>query len=143
MNTLFQWSHPLTQIFALLVGLVAFLYGFMDFLRRHCGKKILFPWKKHVRWGTLALILWMFGTISGFTLTWVGYDTIFITDEHAYVGVTIFFLAIASLFTGFIMDKYKKNRKKLPIIHGIINLILIILVLWQAVTGHVLMESFF
>ena len=51
-------------------------------------------------------------------------------------------LAILGLITGYIMNRYKKKRKILPLIHGAINVLLIILVAVECYTGVQVWKDF-
>lgn len=46
------------------------------------------------------------------------------------------------LITGYIMNRYKKKRKILPLIHGTINVLLIILVAVECYTGVQVWKDF-
>ena len=51
-------------------------------------------------------------------------------------------VAILGLITGYIMNRYKKKRKILPLIHGTINVLLIILVAVECYTGVQVWKDF-
>ena len=100
-----------------------------------------FPWKQHVKLGTLALVLWILGAL-GFYVTLDLFGSTHITGLHAELAWPIIGLAILGLITGYIMNRYKKKRKILPLIHGTINVLLIILVAVECYTGVQVWKDF-
>lgn len=140
MNTLLLWSHPVMQFIAVLTGLFALRQGFKRFAMLR-GKKVIFPWKKHVKLGSITLLLWILG-LTGFGITFAVFEAINITGAHACLAIAIVVLSIFGLVTGFVMNKYKKRRKVLPMIHGISNIVLVILILIQCYLGIGLMREF-
>lgn len=129
------WSHPLVQLFALVCSIPAVLFGWKRFLAAHCGQKCLFPWKQHVRWGTYAIGLWLGGGLLGSLLAWVYWHNLFLTGVHAYVGLLMLPLCLTGYATGHRLDAVKKRRRWLPLVHGVNNLLLVALALWQLWTG--------
>lgn len=106
------------------------------------GKKTLFPWKQHGKardvgprfmdsWGARFLC------DAGFVRQHPHYR-----DWHAELAWPIIGLAILGLITGYIMNRYKKKRKILPLIHGTINVLLIILVAVECYTGVQVWKDF-
>lgn len=134
------WFHPLMQVFAAVLGIWAMFQGIQR-IRMLMGVKLIFPWKKHVKLGTLALSLWILGAL-GFYVTLDLFGETHITGLHAELAWPVVGLSFLGLITGYIMDKYKKKRKILPLIHGICNIILIILVFVLFYTGIELWETF-
>ena len=104
-------------------------------------QETLFPWKQHVKLGTLALVLWILGAL-GFYVTLDLFGSTHITGLHAELAWPIIGLAILGLITGYIMNRYKKKRKILPLIHGTINVLLIILVAVECYTGVQVWKDF-
>ena len=140
MTTFLLWSHPIMQCIALLAGLFALWQGFKRFAMSR-GKKVMFPWKTHVKLGTIALVLWIIG-LTGFIATYFAFEVTHVTGIHANMAIVIAILAVFGLVTGFIMNKYKKRRKILPLVHGIANVILLVLVLVQGYVGVALVGNF-
>lgn len=134
------WLHPLMQLCAAALGLWAMWQGLkrVAMLR---GKKILFPWKQHVKLGTLALVLWILGGL-GFYVTLELFGSTHITGLHAILAWPVITLAFVGLITGYIMNRYKRKRKILPMIHGILNVLLLILVAVECYTGSQVWKDF-
>lgn len=72
MDQTLLWLHPVMQVFALLLGGFAMWQGLQRVAMSHFKKKIIFPWKSHVRWGSLAMLLWIAGAF-GFYVTACGF----------------------------------------------------------------------
>jgi len=133
MNTFLLWMHPVVQVGAALLGFLAMRQGIkrVQMLR---GKKIIFPWKQHVKLGAWCLCLWILGALAFYT-THAVFGRPHITGLHAYLAWPIIALSLFGLASGYLMDRYKKKRKWLPIFHGLSNSILICLVLLAFWTG--------
>ena len=67
MSDILLWVHPLMQVCAAVLGVWAMWQG-LKRVAMLLGKKTLFPWKQHVKLGTLALVLWILGAL-GFYVT--------------------------------------------------------------------------
>jgi nitric oxide reductase large subunit len=65
-------------------------------------------------------------------LYWRGFQ---ITGIHARIAFFMLPFLLFGLFSGLYMNKIKKKRKLLPLIHGIGNLFLLTLAFVQIVTG--------
>ena len=63
MSDVLLWLHPLMQVFAAVLGVWAMWQG-LKRVAMLLGKKTLFPWKQHVKYGTLALVLWLLGALG-------------------------------------------------------------------------------
>ena len=140
MSDILLWMHPLMQVCAAVLGVWAMWQG-LKRVAMLLGKKTLFPWKQHVKLGTLALVLWILGAL-GFYVTLDLFGSTHITGLHAELAWPIIGLAILGLITGYIMNRYKKKRKILPLIHGTINVLLIILVAVECYTGVQVWKDF-
>ena len=136
-----MWTHPPLQAVAALIGVVAMWQGWKR-VAMQFGKKIIFPWKQHVRLGTWGLMLWTLGAL-GFYVTHDIFGSTHITGLHAMLAWPALLLSLFGLGSGYIMDRYKKKRKWLPIAHGAVNAVLLAIVLAECVTGYTLLSSFF
>lgn len=139
-ETLVLWVHPVMQSVAVIIGLLAMYQGIkrVQMLR---GRKVIFPWRSHVRLGTWGLVLWTAGAF-GFYVTHSLFGATHITGSHAILAWPIMALSILGLLTGYIMNKYKKKRFWLPLVHGVGNAGLVLLVLYECWTGILLYETF-
>ena len=57
--------HPSFQLAAILLTVYVFYLGLKRFRFRHLHKKVVFPWKRHVLLGLIALISLLSGMIGG------------------------------------------------------------------------------
>ena len=134
------WIHPIMEAIATLLGIWAMWQGWQR-VRMNRGIKVLFPWAQHVRIGIWAHILWICGGL-GFYVTHSMFGMTHMTGTHAEVAWPVMGLSAFALVTGIIMNKYKKRRKVLPIIHGVANAILLALVFVECWTGIQLLPDF-
>ena len=134
------WLHPLMQALAALIGLWAMWQGWKRFAMTH-GRKVIFPWKSHVRWGSAALILWTLGAL-GFYVTLTAFGSTHITGLHAILAWYVIALSLFGLGSGYVMNRWKKRRKWLPLVHGGVNVVLLAMVLIECYTGYGLLGSF-
>ncbi len=129
-------AHPVLYGIVTLAALYVAWSGLLRARSLHCDWKHPFPWKKHVFWGSIVLGLWGIGHLSGFAGAMFAWNTTFFEPAHAYTGVLMLPLALVGYFTGRRLDRVKKRRKLLPAIHGINNMILVILALYQLYSGY-------
>lgn len=134
------WLHPVMQVVAAIMGIWALWQGWKRYAMTH-GKKIIFPWKQHVRLGSIGLILWTLGAL-GFYVTHSLFGSTHMTGIHATLAWYIIVLSLFGLVSGYIMNKWKKRRKWLPQIHGGVNVVLLILVLVECWTGYEILGPF-
>ena len=98
MSEILLWVHPLMQVCAAVLGVWAMWQG-LKRVAMLLGKKTLFPWKQHVKLGTLALVLWILGAL-GFYVTLDLFGSTHITGLHAELAWPIIGMAILGLLTG-------------------------------------------
>ncbi|MEG2171647.1 MAG: hypothetical protein RRY29_00145 [Desulfovibrionaceae bacterium] len=140
MSETLLWVHPLMQTIAVMLGTWAMWQGWKR-VQMQRGVKVIFPWKQHVRWGAVALIMWTLGAL-GFYVTLDLFGSTHITGLHAQLAWPIIALSIFGLVTGYSMDKYKRKRVYLNVTHGIVNILLMVLVIIELITGFLLLETF-
>lgn len=129
------WMHPVLQFTATLAGLYVMYFGWVRFQSAHLGRKLVFPWKQHVKWGTITLAVWAAGGLGGMGVARMAWSNSFLTGVHAWVGLVMIPLCAVGYLTGQRLDAVKKRRKWLPLLHGANNLLLVVLSLWQIWTG--------
>ncbi|MFV0422791.1 DUF4079 domain-containing protein [Oleidesulfovibrio sp.] len=139
---LIMWIHPILQLLATVAGCYVLYLGFHRFMMLHMNRKMPFDWKKHVYWGKIAIGIWMIGLALGLFFAWVGWGVILITDWHYLIAFMVIPTGICAFVTGYILDKYKKRRKLLPLLHGLNNLLLMVLVFFQLYTGILIIRDY-
>jgi len=127
--------HPLVQITATLPALYVLWLGLGRFRQRHLQHKVAFKWQFHVKWGFVALSLWLLGTLIGLAMTKVYWHGTFMTGSHGNRVFVIVPLLLFGLFSGWYMNRQKKQRIVLPLVHAVANIVLILFVLLQALSG--------
>ena len=108
MNQTLIWLHPLMQVVAAIIGLWALWQGWKRFSMTR-GKRVIFPWKQHVRLGSVGLVLWTLGAL-GFYVTHSLFGSTHMTGLHATLAWFIIILSLFGLVTGYVMNKWKRKR---------------------------------
>jgi hypothetical protein len=134
------WLHPLMQGVAALLGVWAMWQGGVR-IAFQLGRKVIFPWRTHVKVGSIALVLWTMGAL-GFYVTHDIFGATHMTGLHAYAAWPVVACSVFALASGCWMDRRKRKRRWLPLLHGVVNVLLVLLVLIECWTGLVLMPAF-
>ena len=136
------YIHPATQFIATMMAIYALVIGGQRFRFLHLGQKASFKWQRHVWFGGCAVFLWFIGFWGGLFVVKNFWYSVLITGLHAKVGAAMIPLMLFGIITGMYMHKKKKKRKVLPLLHGINNLILLILALFQFYSGWYVYNAF-
>ena len=134
--------HPVIQSCAILLALYVFCLGVQRFRTLHLRQKAVFRWKRHVVWGEIALGLLLGGLIGGITMVYVYWHGFLITGTHGKVALAMAPFVIFGLASGLYMHRTKRERKLLPLVHGLNNLAVLILAVIQIVTGWWVYRAF-
>jgi len=129
------YIHPVLQFTGILFALFVFKLGIARFRMIHLKQKMRFNWKQHVRFGISATIIWLTGIFGGFFFVKTSWYSFMITGLHAQIGLLMIPFIIFALVTGIYMDKNKKKRTVLPLVHGVFNTVMLILAFVQIYTG--------
>ena len=135
------YFHPALQCTGLTVAVWALMLGISRFRAMHLKHKIRFNWKKHVLLGKVALAILLIGGMSGILVVRFYWGAFFVTGAHWKVGLVILCLIIFGLWSGLHMDKVKKRRTALPILHGLNNATILILSVFQIITGLQILKN--
>jgi hypothetical protein len=95
-----------------------------------------------VVWGEIALGLLLGGMIGGITMVYVYWHGFLITGTHGKVALVMAPFVIFGLASGLYMNRKKRERKLLPLVHGLNNLAVLILAVIQIVTGWWVYRAF-
>ena len=137
------WIHPLIALTAGAAAVYVLYLGFVRFQALHLGKKgVQFLWKRHVGLGALAIAGWTASLLFGLGGAWYGWNAVLITGQHHLTALVMVPLMLFGYLSGRIMDKTKKRRRHLPLAHGLCNALLVILAVYQAVSGAELVTAF-
>jgi len=136
------WIHPVLQTLAVLLSLYVLYLGVTRFRFTHLGHKgIVFKWKRHVAQGIAVMVTWLLAFAIGLGAAWKAWSVVGITETHYLVALGMLPLIGFGLGSGFVMDKVKTRRKMLPLVHGIVNTLLVVLALWQLGTGIIVLRD--
>lgn len=129
------WIHPVLQLLATGMAIYVLTLGWSRFQVNHLGKKAKFQWKDHVKFGKYTHILWMAGLVLGQYAVSKEWGSNGVTGYHYWIGQTMMPCIAAGYVTGVIMDRTKKPRKYLPLVHGVFNIVAVALATAEIVTG--------
>ena len=127
--------HPIIQCSTILLALVAFSLGVQRFRSLHLKQKVKFNWKRHVLLGQIAWVTMLTGMLGGAVMAKVTWHGFLVTGTHGKVALVMLPLILFGLFSGLYMDRRKKKRRLLPLIHGLNNMIVLALALYQISSG--------
>ncbi len=127
--------HPIFQSVGILVALYVMKLGISRFRMVQLKQKTHFNWKQHVRFGMIAITIWLIGIFGGLYTVKTSWHGMLITGYHAKTGLLMIPFILFAIGSGLYMDKKKKGRKVLPLIHAICNIVMLFLALSQIYTG--------
>ena len=134
--------HPVMQLAATLLALYVLKLGVARFRRLHVQQATTFNWKRHVLLGKTATGLWFFGLLLGLATVRGSWHGLLITGAHGVHGLYILPILCIGVFTGLYMDKRKKQRLLLPLIHAGANLLVLAMAFLQAASGWQVYNAF-
>jgi hypothetical protein len=134
------FGHPVFMVLAFLPVLYALGSGFRRFMGTLKGRKVVFAWRNHVRAGSAGLGMWLLGSLGGGAMTTILLGGIGITGLHYQVARIMIPLLVVGAGLGLYMDRSRKKRVVLPVVHGVNNVILVLLGGVQLVTGIVFLS---
>jgi len=127
--------HPVLQFLSILAAAYALYLGIDRFRSLHLGRKAVFKWKRHVWVGAIALIQMLVGGLFAMMLVYLYWHSFLMTGLHAKTALVMMPLILFGLVSGYFMNRDKKRRPTLVLVHGINNLLVVILAVWQIKTG--------
>ena len=132
--TLLLSIHPIGQLFAILLAFYALYLGYQRTKSLHYAKAARFKREHHVVAGTVALISMLGGIAAGFIMVSRYLDNPEM-GLHVAVAMLLLPLGIFGIVSGFFLYLNPGKRTILPAIHGINNLLVLILALLQVFSG--------
>ena len=126
--------HPLAQLAAILIGIYAAYHGYRRVQSLHFNRSVRFLRERHVIAGSIALISMLGGIAAGFIMV----NRYLLNPDmglHVAIAILMLPLGIFGIFSGFFLYLNPGKRRILPAIHGMNNLVILILALAQIVTG--------
>jgi hypothetical protein len=126
--------HPIAQFAAILIAFYAAYLGLQRARSLHFGKSVRFLRERHVITGGIGLISMLGGIAAGGIMV----NRYLLSPDlglHEPVAMIILPLGLFGLFSGFFLYLNPRQRRILPAIHAINNLVILALALLQIVTG--------
>jgi len=126
--------HPIAQFAAILIAFYAAYLGLQRARSLHFGKSVRFLRERHVITGGIGLISMLGGIAAGSIMV----NRYLLSPDlglHEPVAMIILPLGLFGLFSGFFLYLNPRQRRILPAIHAINNLVILALALLQIVTG--------
>ncbi len=127
--------HPIFQSLAIAVALYAFSLGVQRFRLLHLHQRAVFQWKRHAAAGEIALFAMLAGMAGGMALVYIQWGRLLITGTHSTVALVMVPFIIFGIVSGLHMNDRRENRTLLPLVHGLNNLVVLVLALSQVVSG--------
>lgn len=127
--------HPILQSAGILIALFVLKLGISRFRMVHLKQKTRFNWKQHVRFGIIATTIWLSGIFGGLYIMKTSWNAFLSTGLHAKIGLLMIPFIMFALGSGIYMDRKKKKRTVLPLVHAIFNTVMLLLALLQIYTG--------
>ena len=127
--------HPTFQFAGIVIALYVMKLGVSRFQMVHLKQKTRFNWKQHVRFGIAATTIWLIGIFGGLYTVKTSWYGMLITGSHAKIGLLMIPFILFAVGSGLYMDRKKRKRIALPLIHAICNTVMLFLALTQIYTG--------
>ncbi|MBW2604994.1 MAG: DUF4079 family protein [Deltaproteobacteria bacterium] len=127
--------HPIIQISAIIITLYVFCLGIQRFRMLHLKHKVKFNWNRHVILGKTVFAAMLAGLFGGVIMAYHYWHGFLITGTHGKTAMIMLPLILFGLISGWYMNREKKKRKILPIVHGLVNLSILLLAFSQIITG--------
>ena len=127
--------HPIFQSVGILIAIYVMKLGISRFRMVHLKQKTRFNWRQHVRFGIVAAIIWLIGIFIALFTVKTSWHGMLITGAHAKIGLLMIPFILFAIGSGLYMDRKKKKRKVLPLIHALCNTVMLFLALSQIYTG--------
>lgn len=133
--------HPLLQVAAWLLGLYALALACPRVASLHLGQSRRFNRRRHQMAGMAALVLMLLGTLGGALMGRMYLGAWLSSGAHAWGGLLVLPLGLWGLASGLWLAQRPRPRRLLPLLHGLGNLLLLVLALLQARSGRALLQT--
>jgi len=92
--------------------------------------------------GEIALGVLLAGMLGGMTMVYVYWHGFLITGIHGKVGLVLVPFILFGLVSGVYMNCEKKQRRILAFVHGLNNLVVLLMAMSQIVSGSWVYKAF-
>jgi hypothetical protein len=131
-----MFLHPVFMGLTFMLECYAMYLGIRRLLANHFGIKSVFQWNRHVILGRIAKVCMVAGGLGGIAFTHFEWEVVGATGLHFQIAVFAAMpMACFGLVSGHYLNKVRKRRKVLPLVHGLNNIVLICLSSTQMVLG--------
>ncbi len=135
------YLHPAFQLLFLLLSAYVFFLGTRRFLSLHLKRKAAFPRKRHARLGIAAIAALYAGMMGGSLVVDArGLDPVMGATHGAAAAVMAVLMGLGAA-SGLFLYYRPKPRKKLPLAHGIANLLMLATGIVLAASGASILLS--
>ena len=135
------YLHPAIQAGVTLALLYLLYLGSFRFRSLHLGQKVPFNRKRHISLGKTALIVMILGIMGGLLFVRWAWRGWLITGAHGILGLGALPLILFGLLSGWYMAARPRQRKTLPLLHGLINTIVVLIALVQFYLGDRVLDT--
>ena len=136
-------AHPVLMALTLLLALWVAWQGVNRARFSLYKHKVAFNWKGHTRYGLVVMGLWLAGAVGGSIVTDMLHGIPDAYELHEGTASVMLALILFGTVTGLYMDRKKAKRTILPVLHGVANLLLLLLAVGQLVTGVAILLRLF
>jgi Protein of unknown function (DUF4079) len=134
--------HPIFQSVGILIAIYVTKLGISRFRMVHLNQNTGFNWKQHVHLGIIAAVIWLMGIFGGLYIVQTNWGGWAITGPHAQIGLLMILFILFAIGSGLYMDKKKRKRKVLPLVHAICNSVMMLLAFLEIYTGIIVYREF-
>lgn len=99
------YMHPAIMATLIILSWYVARLGFIRLAVRRMGRKGVFPWKRHVLLGKVALFGMLLGMGGGVTMTWLLWADPFSTGLHVLGAVSMTPFILFGIATGLLLDR--------------------------------------
>jgi hypothetical protein len=85
--------------------------------------------------GETALGILLAGMVGGIAVVYITWHGLFITGIHGMVALVMAPFIIFGLVSGLHMNHTKRKRRILPFVHGLNNLVVLVMAISQIISG--------
>ena len=136
MSKLLLSIHPFFQILAILLAFYAAFLGLQRARSLHFGQQgIAFHRKRHGLVGGFALIMLLGGMAGGKIIAHLVWQGLVVIHFHQTMALVILPFLLLGIGTGLYLYFKPGARRVLPVIHAVNNIVLLLLLLYQAYSG--------
>lgn len=136
------YLHPVAQITATLLCLYALWLGWARLKSLHLGRQTRFQRQRHALAGGMGLGLMTLGVFGGLIMARLYFGGWLLTGEHGVIGLVMLPFMLFGLASGWALYQRPGPRKLLPLLHGLNNLLVLILAVLQIWEGSEVIEHF-